>query len=230
MSLPSLSPAIKDRFLQLLLEAQVLRFGSFTTKSGRSSPFFFNTGRFDSGLRLGLAGELYAQVIAAYFGDQVDNVYGPAYKGIPLAVVSADRLAPLLGRDITFTFNRKETKAHGEGGQLVGHVYQGGERVVVVEDVLTGGTSLRETMPLLQRAGVKVLGVVLGIDREERGLGRFSARREIEEEFAIPVVPLLRLQDIVSMLHGRPFHGRVHIDDAMRAQIDTYQAQYGARE
>jgi orotate phosphoribosyltransferase len=220
---------VKDRFLELLLRAEVLRFGSFQTKSGRQSPFFFNTGRLDSGERLGEACTVYAELIAERFGDRVENLFGPSYKGIPLAVMTAERLARRLGRDVSFTFNRKEAKDHGEGGVLVGRSYAGGEKVVVVEDVITGGTSIGETMPLLRKAGVEVLGVVVGIDRQERGAGADAARREVERTWGVPVHAIITLDDIVERLYDRTVLGKVWIDAPMKDRIDAYVAQYGAR-
>jgi orotate phosphoribosyltransferase len=222
--------SVADRFIELLLKAEVLRFGEFKTKSGRLSPFFFNTGQFDSGQRLSDACDLYAEAIAERFGNTVDNLFGPAYKGIPLAVMTAGKLAARLGRDVSFTFNRKEAKDHGEGGLLVGRAYRGGEKVIVVEDVITGGTSINETMPLLQRAKVDVAGIVVGIDRQEAGSGgELSARGEIERKWKLPVVALVNLDEVVDRLHNRECGGRVWIDDALRARIDAYRSQYGRR-
>lgn len=222
------SQSIAERFINLLLRAEVLRFGEFKTKSGRLSPFFFNTGQFDSGERLGAACELYAELIAERFGSHVENLFGPSYKGIPLAVMTAGKLASQLGRDISFTFNRKEPKDHGEGGVLVGRSYRGKEKVVVVEDVITGGTSIDETMPLLQKSGVEVLGLVVGIDRQESGRGGLvSARKEVEQKWGIPVLALVNLDEIVQRLHNRECQGRIWIDDTIRHRIDTYRREYG---
>lgn len=227
--LQATSTSIAERFLELLLTAEVLRFGDFQTKSGRHSPYFFNTGLIDSGERLSLACELYAEVIAEHFGSHVDNLFGPAYKGIPLAVMTASKLANKLGRDISFTFNRKEAKDHGEGGVLVGRSYHGGENVVVVEDVITGGTSIAESMPILMRAKVNVIGIVVGIDRQELGSqATLSARAEIEQKWEVPVVSLLNLDQVIARLHNRPCSGRIWIDDALRAKIDAYRQQYGS--
>ena len=211
-----------------MLKAEVLRFGEFQTKSGRLSPYFFNTGQLDSGDRLSEACELYAELIAKHFGPHVENLFGPAYKGIPLAVMTAGKLATRLGRDVSFTFNRKEAKDHGEGGLLVGRAYRGNEKVVVVEDVITGGTSISETMPILQKSGVEVLGLVVGIDRQEVGRGgKLSARAEVESRWRIPVLSLVNLDQVVDYLHNRPCQGRIWIDDGMRLKIDRYRQEYG---
>ena len=217
-----------DRFIELLLTSDVLRFGAFKTKSGRLSPYFFNAGNFDSGERLGLAAELYAERIAERFGAKVDNLFGPAYKGIPLAVMTSFHLSRILGRDISFTFNRKEAKDHGEGGHLVGRTYHGGENVVIVEDVITGGTSVNESMPLLAAHKVNVLGVVVGIDRQEKGTGDKRASREVFDRWGVPVDALTSVDEIVARLHNREVLGRVWIDDEMRQKIAAYQASYGA--
>jgi orotate phosphoribosyltransferase len=158
-----------NRFVEILLESEVLRFGEFVTKSGRTSPYFFNTGNIDSGLVLAEAASFYAQKISETFGSEVTNLFGPAYKGIPLCVSVSEKLALKYGRDVSFTYNRKEAKDHGEGGTLVGHSYQPGDKVVIVEDVLTGGTSIRETMDLFRSIDVEVVGAIIGIDRQEKG-------------------------------------------------------------
>jgi orotate phosphoribosyltransferase len=216
----------KERFVELLLESGVLNFGSFKTKSGRLSPYFFNTGKFDSGQRLGKVADLYAESLKEHFGMGIDNLFGPAYKGIPLAVLTADRLAKLYRKDISFTFNRKEAKDHGEGGLLVGHQYQGGEKIVIVEDVLTGGTSLRETELLLRRLDLQVLGIFVGIDRQEKGRGEMSAKKEIEQVYQAPVHSLVNMDEIVAILHNHSVLGRVWIDGDIKASIDAYRTQY----
>lgn len=219
---------MKKAYIERLLASGVLRFGSFKTKSGRISPFFFNTGHIDSGLTLGAVADSYAALIAERFGGAVDNLYGPAYKGIPLAVMTAERLSRLLGRDISFTFNRKEAKDHGEGGLMVGRQYTGKERVVVVEDVITGGTSIRESLPLLRAQKVEVLGLVVGIDRQERGTTQVSALAEVSAAYDLPAHAIVTLDDVVKTLHNQTVLGKVWIDDAIKAEIDAYRAAYGA--
>ncbi|MEI8026052.1 MAG: orotate phosphoribosyltransferase [Pseudomonadota bacterium] len=216
-----MAPALD--FLNLLLESEVLRFGSFLTKSGRMSPYFFNTGNIDSGFRLGRAADLYAQTILAEFGSQVTNLFGPAYKGIPLAAVISDRLAQRMNRDVTFTYNRKEKKDHGEGGQMVGHQYQAHDQVLIVEDVLTGGTSLRETMLLLTSQKVNVIGALVGVDRQEKGLSNMSARAEIERDFQIPVRSILSMDQVVAALYNQPVLGKIWIDEQAYSSILEYR-------
>ncbi len=220
----------KHSFVELLLEQQVLTFGQFKTKSGRTSPYFFNTGQLNDGKSLARAGKIYAVHLREWLGDGVEFIYGPSYKGIPLAVSVAEKLSNQTNVAVKFTFNRKEAKDHGEGGNLVGHVFKGGEKVVIVEDVLTGGTSLRETMDILGQYHVQVQGVLVGIDRQERGLGKLSARREIEKKYHIPVRSVVNLDEIVNMLLNQEVLGKVWIDDNMLAQINHYRDEYGAKD
>lgn len=225
---------LADKYLELLLSSGVLRFGSFTTKSGRVSPYFFNMGALDSGQRLAAAAELYADAIVERFGTGVDNLFGPAYKGIPLAVMSAAALAARLGRDVSFTFNRKEAKDHGEGGLLVGRQYPvagaGGlrPRVVIVEDVITGGTSVNECMPLLRRYDVEVVGLLVGVDRQERGQGGQSAMAEVAGRWGLRTAAIMTMDEVINTLHGQPRLGQVWIDDALKERIAAYRQQYGA--
>ncbi|MBM4253090.1 MAG: orotate phosphoribosyltransferase [Deltaproteobacteria bacterium] len=220
---------VQDRYIEWLLRSGALRFGEFKTKSGRLSPYFFNTGCFDSGQSLGGITELYAEVIAERFGSKVENLFGPAYKGIPLAVMTSYHLSRNLGRDISYTFNRKEAKDHGEGGTLVGRLYCGGERVVLVEDVVTGGTSFREMRPILESSKVEVVGIVVGVDRQERGTDERAALLQVAEDWRVPTASLVTVSEVVSRLHNREILGRVWIDDVIKARIDDYLATYGGR-
>lgn len=220
-----------SRFVEILLESKVLKFGEFLTKSGRTSPYFFNTGNIDSGLVLSEAAKFYAAKIKESFGEGVTNLFGPAYKGIPLCVSVAEKLATLYGRDVSFTYNRKEAKDHGEGGTLVGHTYQAGDKVVIVEDVLTGGTSIRETMDRFKSIDVEVVGAIIGIDRQEKGSNvdsNVSARKEVEQTYGIPVVSIADLDFIVETLHNKEVCGQVWIDDNTKNSIDDYRSKYGA--
>jgi orotate phosphoribosyltransferase len=218
----------KEAYIEQLLRSGVLRIGEFKTKSGRMSPFFFNTGELDSGHSLAAVAALYAEAIAERF-PTVDNLFGPAYKGIPLAVMTAAKLSDRLGRDISFTFNRKEVKDHGEGGLLVGRIYKGGEKVVVIEDVVTGGTSFNESIPLVRRFDVQVVGLAVGVDRQERGVGADkSALTEVSDRWGVPALSLVTMRDVVSALHNREVLGKVWIDDAVKARIDEYMRTYAA--
>jgi orotate phosphoribosyltransferase len=217
-------------FLKLLLSSEVLRFGSFKTKSGRLSPYFFNTGNFKSGLVLSAVASIYADVIIEKIGAQVDNLFGPAYKGIPLAVMTAHELAKKTGKDVTFTFNRKEAKDHGEGGTLVGHAYTGREKVVVIEDVITGGTSFSETLPILKHYGIRPAGLIVGVDRQEKGnSGEGSAYSAIAKTWDTKAVSIVTIQAVIAELHNREFAGKVWIDDTVYKSAQDYLATYGAR-
>jgi orotate phosphoribosyltransferase len=187
----------KTQLLTTLRHFQVIQFGSFITKSGRPSSFFFNTGNLCSGGSLGLFAEHIAAAIAEYFPAHLQHLFGPAYKGIALAAMVADRLEKIRQQEVFFTFNRKEIKTHGEGSELVGYRYRGGEEVIIVEDVLTAGTSIRESIALLQRYGVRLAGIVVGIDRQEQGRGELLAREELMQEYSVPVHALLSSHEIL---------------------------------
>jgi orotate phosphoribosyltransferase len=219
----------KREFIEFMVSCEVLLFGDFVTKSGRRTPFFIDTGRYRTGPQLSQLGRSYARAIVEGVGDDLDFLYGPAYKGIPLVVATAIALAEEHGRSIAFCFNRKEIKDHGEGGRLVGHAPRDGERAVIVEDVTTAGTSVRESVALLRAAAdVRFAGLAVSVDRMERGAGAKSALMEIRDELGVPVFPIVTLDEIVSHLHNRPVGGRVFIDDDIRARIDAYRRQYGA--
>ena len=212
--------AYQREFIEFAIEHDVLRFGEFTLKSGRRSPYFFNAGSFDTGARLAALGRFYAAAIQQSDLD-FDLLLGPAYKGIPLAAAAAIRLADDAGRDVPWAFNRKEAKDHGEGGVFVGAPIEG--RVLIVDDVITAGTAIREVLDLLGGAGAVAAGVVVAIDRQERGTGELSAIDELERDRGIAVRSIVALDDVISYLEetGR-FADRL---DAMRA----YREEYGAR-
>ena len=214
-------------FIELARRCDVLRFGEFTLKSGRQSPYFFNAGAFASGAALAQLGRFYAQSIVDA-GVEFDVLLGPAYKGIPLVVTAAAALAADHGRDVGLCFNRKEAKDHGEGGVLVGHALRDGDRVLIVEDVTTAGTSIRETVPILRAAAnVEVVGLVVSVDRMERGpSGEGSALEEVGREFGMRTEAIVTLDDIVE--HLRPDGGAAHAigaDDL--ARIRAYRDEYG---
>jgi len=216
-------------FLKLLLGSEVLRFGSFKTKSGRMSPYFFNTGNFKSGLVLSAVASIYADVILEKIGSHVDNLFGPAYKGIPLAVMTAHELAKKTGKDVTFTFNRKEVKDHGEGGTLVGHSYTGNEQVVVIEDVITGGTSFSETLPILKHHGIRPVGLIVGVDRQEKGSsGADSAFSTVAKTWETKAVSIVTIEEVIAELYNKEFAGKVWIDDDLYKSARAYLATYGA--
>ena len=205
------------RFLDLAVAREVLRFGEFTLKSGRVSPYFFNAGRFDSGAALAALGECYAQALAQS-GLAFDMLFGPAYKGIPLATTVAVALAAA-GRDVPVAFNRKEAKAHGEGGSLIGAPLAG--RVLVVDDVITAGTAIRESIEIIRAAGAEPCGVVIALDRQERGQhGERSAAQEVAASFSLPVVAIAGLDELLEFTDGRP--GLAEHKQALLVYRDRY--------
>jgi orotate phosphoribosyltransferase len=212
-------------FVRFLLDSEVLRFGNFTAKSGRQTPYFFDAGRFGRGSQLDRLGAFYAQKLLEVLPDGFDVLFGPAYKGIPLAVATATALARS-GHDVGFCFNRKEAKDHGEGGVLVGHRLKDGDRVVIIEDVTTAGTSIRETVPILRAAGnVKLVGLIVAVDRQERGQGQQSALKEVAEEYALQAFAIANIDQIVEQLRapGAPPLLTPELD----ARIREYRRTYG---
>ena len=217
----------KEEFITFMVECGVLTFGDFTTKSGRRTPFFINTGNYKTGAQMSRLGVFYAAAIKDHFGE-VDILFGPAYKGIPLVVTASIALADKHDADVAFCFNRKEVKDHGEGGALVGKKPADGDRVLIVEDVTTAGTSIRETVPILRSAAqVKLAGLIVSVDRMERGTGDKGALAEIQACFGMPTAAIVNLEEIVTFLHNRTLNGQVVLDDDIKARIDDYRAQYG---
>jgi len=215
-------------FVEFLLDTGVLAFGDFQTKSGRRTPYFMDFARFSRGSEVQRLGGFYARAIRARLGDGFDVLFGPAYKGIPLVVATAMALSSEHGRDAAFCFNRKEAKDHGEGGRLVGHRLKDGERVVIVEDVTTAGTSIRETVPLLRAAAkVQLAGLIVAVDRQERGTGERSALRELEAEFGMPCFSIASIDEIVAALGAPAPAGRPRLDAELLGRIREYRARYG---
>ena len=220
----------KEEFIEFMVECQVLRFGDFVTKSGRRTPFFVNTGFYRTGSQLKRLGEYYAQAIEAKFGTDFEVLFGPAYKGIPLSVAASIALSARCGKEIRYCSNRKEEKDHGDRGVLLGGPIEDGDRVVIIEDVTTAGTSIRETLPIIRSAAdAKVLGLVVSVDRCERGTGEKSALEEIRSGFGIETCSIVTMKEVVEHLYGRGINGKVIIDDEIRARIDAYYEQYGVR-
>lgn len=205
-------------FVELCLELEVLRFGEFTLKSGRHSPYFFNAGRFCTGASLQRLGQYYARAISDA-GIRFDMLFGPAYKGIPLVASVAIAFAELNDRDVPYAFNRKEVKDHGEGGVIVGAPLAG--RVLVIDDVISAGTSARESAGLIESAGATLCGLAIALDRQERGEGERSAVQEVEEALGIPVASIIGLEHLVAYLEATPGH------ESWRAAMRTYREAYG---
>ena len=220
----------KEEFITFMVRAGVLTFGEFVTKSGRKTPYFINTGNYKTGAQAAQLGDYYAACIQEHLPDGVDCLFGPAYQGIPLAVAAASSLYRNYGRDLPYCFNRKEAKDHGEGGSMVGYKPQDGDRVVIVEDVVTAGTAVRESLALFQALGdLKVTALIVSVDRMERGTRDCSTLDELRADHGIAVYPIVTVREILAFLHNREIDGRVYIDDAMKARMEAYLAEYGPR-
>lgn len=220
----------KEEFIEFMVDCDVLKFGDFVTKSGRKTPFFVNTGFYRTGTQLWKLGGYYAKAIHDKFGLDFDVLFGPAYKGIPLSVAAAIAISENYDKDIKYCSNRKEIKDHGDKGILLGSPLSSGDRVLLIEDVTTAGTSIGETLPILQAQGdVQVCGLVVSVDRMERGKGEKSALAEISETYGFPTAAIVTMAEVVEHLHNRPYNGKVYIDDTLKAAIDAYYAQYGAQ-
>ncbi|MCD7751761.1 MAG: orotate phosphoribosyltransferase [Lachnospiraceae bacterium] len=220
----------KQEFIEFMVDSHVLKFGEFTLKSGRKSPFFMNAGAYVTGTQLMKLGEYYAKAIHEHFGDDFDVLFGPAYKGIPLSVATVIAYAKLYGKDIRYCSNRKEVKDHGDVGILLGSSLQDGDRVVIIEDVTTSGKSIEETYPILKaQADVEIRGLMVSLNRMEKGSGgKVSALQEIKEKYDIEASAIVTMAEVTEYLYNRPCHGEIVIDDTLKAAIDAYYAQYGA--
>ena len=219
----------KEEFIEFMVRSNVLTFGDFVAKSGRRTPYFVNTGKYRTGAQLGKLARAYADAIERHVGGEFDVLFGPAYKGIPLAVATAMELSRR-GRDVGFSFNRKEAKDHGEGGTLVGWELGAGHRVLIVEDVTTAGTSIRETVPLLRAAAdVTLAGLVVAVDRMERGTGDKSALAEVGETYAMKTFSIVNIGEIVEYLSTHDVDGRRVITDDIHERIVAYRREYGPR-
>lgn len=220
----------KKEFIEFMVDCNVLKFGDFVTKSGRKTPFFVNTGFYRTGAQLRKLGEYYAKAIEGRFGFDFDVLFGPAYKGIPLTVAATMAISSLYDQDIRYCSNRKEVKDHGDKGILLGSPIQDGDKVLIIEDVTTAGTSIGETLPIIKAQGdVDVFGLVVSVDRMERGQGEKSALKEIEEKYGLQTTAIVTMAEVVEHLYNRPYKGRIIIDDALKAAIDAYYEQYGAK-
>ena len=223
--------AYKKEFIEFMVESEVLKFGDFTLKSGRKSPFFMNAGAYVTGSQLSRLGEYYAKAIHDHYGTDFDVLFGPAYKGIPLSVATTIAFSRLYGKEIRYCSNRKEVKDHGDTGILLGSKIKDGDRVVIIEDVTTSGKSIQETFPIIQAQGdVTILGLMVSLNRMEKGLETDKcALDEIREKYGFPANGIVSMADVVECLYNRPCQGRLIIDDKMKEAIDKYYEQYGAK-
>ena len=224
--------AYKKEFIEFMVDSNVLKFGDFTLKSGRKSPFFMNAGGYVTGSQLKKLGEFYAKAIHAQYGDDFDVLFGPAYKGIPISVVTAIAYSELYGKEIRYCSDRKEEKDHGaDKGSFLGSKLQDGDRVVMIEDVTTSVKSMEETVPKVRNAAdVEIIGLMVSLNRMEVGLGgQVSALDEIKEKYGFEANAIVSMADVVEYLYNKPYRGKIYIDDELKASIDSYYEQYGVK-
>lgn len=220
----------KKEFIEFMVNSKVLKFGDFTLKSGRKSPFFMNAGLYVTGSQLRKLGEYYAKAIHSVYGDDFDVLFGPAYKGIPLSVATTMAYSELYGKEVRYCSNRKEEKDHGDAGILLGSPIKDGDRVVIIEDVTTSGKSMEETIPIVRAQGnVEIVGLMVSLNRMERGKGEKSALEEIKDLYGFETNAIVSMADVVEVLYNNPVNGEVIITDELKERIDTYYEQYGAK-
>ena len=220
----------KEEFIHFMIDCDVLKFGDFVTKSGRNTPFFINTGFYRTGSQLKKLGEYYARAIKDTFGTDFDVLFGPAYKGIPLSVTTSVALSDLYDTDVRYCADRKEAKDHGEGGKLLGGPIGDGDKIVIIEDVTTAGTSIKENYPVIKAQGdVDILGLVVSVDRMERGQGEKAALDEISEVYNMKTTAIVTMEEVVECLYNKPYNGKIYIDDELKKAIDEYYKLYGAK-
>lgn len=221
----------KQEFIEFMVESDVLKFGEFTLKSGRKSPFFMNAGAYVTGAQLHKLGQYYAKAIHDNYGDDFDVLFGPAYKGIPLSVATTIAFSELYGREIRYCSNRKEVKDHGDTGILLGSKLKDGDRVVIIEDVTTSGKSIEETFPVIKaQADVEVVGLMVSLNRMEVGKGgEKCALDEIKDLYGFDANAIVTMDEVVEYLYNRPCNGKIVIDDSLKSAIDAYYEKYGAR-
>ena len=222
----------KSEFVEFMVDCNVLKFGEFTLKSGRKSPFFMNAGSYVTGSQLMKLGEYYAKAIHETYGDDFDVLFGPAYKGIPISVVTAVAYSKLYGKEVRYCSDRKEEKDHGaDKGSFLGSPLQDGDRVIMIEDVTTSGKSMEETVPKVRGAAdVEIVGLMVSLNRMERGIqSDKSALDEIKERYGFPTAAIVSMADVIEHLYNKPYNGKVSIDDTLKAAIDAYYKEYGAK-
>ena len=223
--------AYKKEFIEFMVESKVLKFGDFTLKSGRKSPFFMNAGAYVTGYQLKKLGEYYAKAIHDNYGDDFDVLFGPAYKGIPLTVATTIAYSELYGKEIRYCSNRKEVKDHGDTGILLGSKLNDGDRVVIIEDVTTSGKSIEETFPILKaQANVEIVGLIVSLNRMEKGLNTDKcALDEIKDTYGFKTSAIVSMSDVIEALYNKEINGEVIINDTIKAAIDKYYEEYGAK-
>jgi len=220
----------RQEMIEFMARSGVLTFGDFTTKSGRKTPYFINTGNYKTGAQATRLGDYYAACIQEHLPDGIDCLFGPAYKGIPLVVGAAGSLYRNYGRDLPYCFDRKEVKDHGEGGLMVGYQPQDGDRVAIVEDVVTAGTAVRETIERFKAvADVTFTALIVSVDRMERGTGEKTTIHELQDDYGIQVFPIVTVRDIMDHLTGREIDGKVLLTEEIRGRMEDYLAQYGGK-
>lgn len=226
----------KSEFIDFMVESNVLKFGSFTLKSGRISPFYMNAGSYFTGSQLHKLGQYYAKAIYDKYGTDFDVLFGPAYKGIPLSVATTIAFSELYNKDIRYCSNRKEIKDHGDAGILLGSPLKDGDRVVVIEDVTTSGKSIEETFPIIkaqekEKNGIKILGLMVSLNRQEKGKGTKCALDEISELYGFPTAAIVTMKEVVEHLYNKPTgkDNKILIDDKLKTDIDNYYKEYGAK-
>lgn len=220
--------AYKQEFIEFMVDSKVLKFGEFTLKSGRKSPFFMNAGGYVTGTQLRKLGEYYAKAIHDKYGEDFDVLFGPAYKGIPLSVATTIAFSNLYGKDIRYCSNRKEIKDHGDTGILLGSPIKDGDRVVIIEDVTTSGKSIDETLPIIKEQGdIRIVGLMVSLNRMERGKGDKPALEEIKEQYHIETNAIVTMEEVVEYLYNKPYNGNIIINEDMKKSIDAYYETYG---
>lgn len=219
----------KQEFIEFMVESDVLKFGEFTLKSGRKSPFFMNAGAYVTGEQLRKLGQYYARAIHEHYGDDFDVLFGPAYKGIPLTVATTIAYSELYGKQIRYCSNRKEIKDHGDAGILLGSPIKDGDRVVIIEDVTTSGKSMEETVPIIRAQGnIEIIGLEVSLNRQERGKGdQTTALEEIRELYGFETNAIVTMDEVVAYLYNKPCNGKIVIDDGIKEAIDAYYKEYG---
>ncbi len=218
----------KEEFIEFLVECDALKFGEFELKSGRIAPYFINTGMFDTGLKIKKLGNFYAKAVREHFSDNFDGIYGPAYKGIPLCISAAQALSDM-GMDKGYVFNRKEAKTYADKSLVIGMPLTSSSRLILVDDVITSGKAIRESLEVLKSCNNPLVkGIIISVNRQEKGKTHKNALKEVEEILGIPIHAIITITDIKEYLHNKKINGKMILDDPMLAKIDVYLEEYGA--